>query len=152
MWEQNPVLTWALSTPPWVLAAQVEKHEQLGSELLPDFLRLHHIFSYIHTKLDKSANNSDITVLLGCLVHPWLPHEQMSELEASLGPIPRLCFSPLYQRDKVFFFLSSESLWMSKVSCIEAVGWRRSASSHCEMFAQWVLCTEVDIKLVPVGV
>lgn len=62
---------------------QVEKHEQLVSELLPDFFSSHHILTYIYTKLDKFTNFlGTIAILLRCLVHLWLLHEQMSELEA----------------------------------------------------------------------
>lgn len=50
-------------------AGEMEKHVQLLSELLPDWLSLHRIRADTYVKLDKAADLASVTARLASLAH-----------------------------------------------------------------------------------
>lgn len=50
-----------------LFAGEMEKHVQLLSELLPDWLSLHRIRTDTYVKLDKAADLAVVTARLACL-------------------------------------------------------------------------------------
>lgn len=50
-------------------AGEMEKHVQLLSELLPDWLSLHRIRTDTYVKLDKAADLASVTAQLARLAH-----------------------------------------------------------------------------------
>lgn len=64
VWEARPLVS---CTP--LFSGEMEKHIQLLSELLPDWLSLHRIRTDTYVKLDKAADLAGVTAQLARLAH-----------------------------------------------------------------------------------